>query len=244
MRPKMRLAHCSDIHLDNDYYGGERNTDRRDRYREVFSRLLDQLTAQRPDLLLLAGDLFDSNRASEGTILWAMDRLAALPFQVVMIPGNHDCLVEDGIYRRHDFDQIGNLHLIADEAGEHLELDDLPVAVWGRGMQDHCHANQPLLGAPRARAEDRWLLGLGHGIYVPAGETTLHASPIRAEEIAGAGFDYLALGHHHGLMDVSVGSQLAFYSGAPTRMADKQGTYVTVDLDDRDQCRVEIHELY
>lgn len=243
MRPARRVVHCSDVHLDNDYYGGERNLDRRDYYRAVFGRLLDQIRTESPDLMLLAGDLFDSNRASEGTVQWAMRALESLPFPVVMIPGNHDCLAENAVFRRFDFNQLPNVDLITAEQGAVVDLDTLGVAVWGRGMVEHSPDNRPLEGPPVARTEGLWYLGLGHGIYVEAGRETLHSSPIHAEQIADAPFDYLALGHHHGVMDVSAGRAPAFYSGAPTPIVDDRGTYVVVDLDDERGTVATVREL-
>lgn len=243
MRPARRIVHCSDIHLDNDYYGGERNLDRRDYYRGVFARLLDQARQERPDLMLLAGDLFDTNRASEGTIQWAMGMLEALPFPVVMIPGNHDCLAENAIYRRFDFNALRNVDLIMAAGGELIQLESLGVTVWGRGMVDHSPDNRPLEAMPTTPANGLWRLGLGHGIYVEPGRETIHSSPIHAEQIEAAPFDYLALGHHHGAMDVSREGSLATYSGAPTPVVDDRGTYVLVELDDARGSAALIREL-
>ena len=95
MRPTLKLAHCSDIHLDYDYYGGDRNLSKHEYYRDLFGKLLTDISAASPDAMLLAGDLFDHNRAAEPTIGWAMEMLGKLDFPVVMIPGNHDCLVDN-----------------------------------------------------------------------------------------------------------------------------------------------------
>ena len=102
-RAPLRIAHASDIHLDTDYFGGEEDLTSRDYCRGVFLALLEGIEKQAPQLLMLPGDLFDSNRASRDTIEWAMELLSALPWPVVMIPGNHDCLEPGGFFHRHDF---------------------------------------------------------------------------------------------------------------------------------------------
>lgn len=132
MHRALRLAHCSDIHLDSDYYGGDWNRARHDRDRALFDGLLEAICAGRPDLLLLAGDLFDHNRATVDTVEWACERLANLPFPVVMIPGNHDCLAENAVYHRHDFAAAG-LHLLLDPAGQTLTLPELGWPCGGGG---------------------------------------------------------------------------------------------------------------
>ncbi len=229
MRRALRLAHCSDIHLDSDYYGGDWNRDRRDRDRDVFVGLLDAIVAQRPDLMLLAGDLFDHNRASVDTIEWACERLAGLPFPVAMIPGNHDCLAENAIYHRHDFAAAG-LHLLLDPAGQTLILDALDVALWGRGVVDHHPGHRPLADLPQRTRSDLWQIGLAHGVHVPAGSESRNSSPIHAHEIESAGFDYLALGHIHCARDVSAGTTTAWYSGAPHPVLGEPGSFLCVEL--------------
>ena len=155
MHRPLRLAHCSDIHLDSDYFGGDWNRSRRDRDRAQFDALLAVIGDQQPDLMLLAGDLFDHNRASAETIEWACDRLASLPFPVAMIPGNHDCLAENAIYHRHDFAAAG-LHLLLDPDGETVTLDALGVVVWGRGLIDHHPGHRPLADPPALRSRSTW----------------------------------------------------------------------------------------
>ncbi|MCG3188072.1 MAG: 3',5'-cyclic adenosine monophosphate phosphodiesterase CpdA [Rhodocyclaceae bacterium] len=242
MRPKIRLAHASDIHLDTDYYGGEHRLDRRDRCRRVFRLLLDEVIAQTPDALLIAGDLFDSNRASDDTILWAMEALGGLPFPVLMIPGNHDCLEGNGIYRRHDFNRIANVQMIMTAEGETVELPELKLSAWGKGMVVHSPAFSPLADMPPVR-EGWWNLALGHGIYVDGAHHSYRSSQIRSEQIGTSGRDYIALGHHHGLQDVSDAETAACYSGSPEPVADDAGTFVTVDLEHGVDTRVLIHRI-
>ena len=55
------------------------------------------------------------------------------------------------------------------------------------------------------------------------------SSPIFAEEIRDAGWDYFALGHHHSRTDVTQGRVSAHYAGAPT--LDGQSAVLRVDLD-------------
>lgn len=230
MRPKLRLAHASDIHLDTDYHGGDEHLDRRDRCRQVFRTLLDRVVEHRPDVLLLAGDLFDSNCASDDTVLWAMAALGSLPFSVLMIPGNHDCLEPGSVYRRHDFDRIANVRLLADPQGASVELPALRISAWGKGMVEHTPAFNPLADMPPAR-EGWWNLALGHGIFVDDSYHSHRSSPIRLDQIGTSGRDYVALGHHHGLQDVSHAGTTAYYCGSPEALSPHSGNFLTVDLE-------------
>ena len=145
-KPTLRIAHASDVHLDTDYFGGEANLSARDFYRGVFRALLDHVISHEPQLFLLPGDLFDSNRASEGTVEWCMQALAELPFPVVMIPGNHDCLAPGGIFQQYDFSKVPNVEMLLAPEGELRELPGLGAVVWGKGMVEHEPEYSPLQG--------------------------------------------------------------------------------------------------
>jgi DNA repair exonuclease SbcCD nuclease subunit len=227
MTETLRIAHCSDIHLDPESRG---DNARNGRQRAAFATALQAMAAHRPDLLLLAGDLFDSNAASAETIRWAMEALGALPFPVIMIPGNHDCMEEGAIYRWHDFNRIPNVRLLAAEQGEIARLPDLGVAAWGRGMVEHTPDYQPLAGRPGRPNGCRWYLGLAHGLFVPHGGDTHRSSPIHIAEIESADCDYLALGHHHAAMELVSDKATAAYSGSPTDSIGRGATYVIAEL--------------
>ena len=126
----LQLAHLSDIHLD-----GDPQKDSGVHLR--FLNALEHAVSDAPDFLLLVGDLFESNRVSEACIDWAMRTLESQPCPVVMIPGNHDCLDAEAIFKRFDFNQIQNVVILSNPDGQvHLDADR-DVAFWGRGMVDH-----------------------------------------------------------------------------------------------------------
>lgn len=243
MRPTLKLAHCSDIHLDYDYYGGDRNLSKHEYYRDLFGKLLTDISAASPDVMLLAGDLFDHNRAAEPTIGWAMEMLGKLDFPVVMIPGNHDCLVDNAIYLRHDFNQIPNVTLLDEIHGQTVELAELKLAVWGKGMRDHTPDNQPLKGTPTGLNGGNWHVGMGHGIPVATGVDCINSSPIHEAQIESSEFNYLALGHLHAVRDVSTATSSAFFCGAPSPVMDECGTWLMTTLEENKPTQVEVVEL-
>lgn len=79
-----RIAHLGDIHVADR---------RRPEYAEVFSKLYECLKEDKPDVIVVAGDVFDNKmRASANNIADVLSFLASLVriAPVVMIPGNHD----------------------------------------------------------------------------------------------------------------------------------------------------------
>ena len=235
-RTARRLVHCSDIHLDDSHAGGLQ-------LRARFELTLTSAAGYAPDVLIIAGDLFDTNRVPDLTVEWAMQTLAEQPYPVVMIPGNHDCMQPQGIFSRFDFDQISNIAMLSAADGELRVLADLQLAFWGRGMVDHCPEYKPLDGAPVRPTDSDWYIGVGHGIYVPTGAETHRSSPVLASAIAQSPFDYLALGHHHAALEVHEDGVLAAYSGSPTDSIGRGATLAVVDLQPDRASSVAIHAV-
>lgn len=236
MTDRLRIVHCSDIHLDGDIgYRSDAVP-----IRDLFETALAAMRAHEPDLMLLAGDLFDSNRAKPDTIAWAMEVLATQELPIFMIPGNHDCLNEVSLYHRHDFSELPNLHFLDAAEGDIAHHDPLGVAVWGKGMPDHTPDYRPLAGCPPRPEGCRWYLGMGHGLYVADGEVTDRSSPIARADIEASPFDYLALGHHHAAMAVTTETTLAAYSGSPTDDIGAGATYALVELAEGEEPRLDI----
>jgi len=246
-RRPLSILHTADVHLDSDAYGDARErAAHREREHRLFSRIVDRALADQVDLVIVAGDLFDHNRASDETIAFVRRELDRLRQPVVILPGNHDCLTTNAIYDRHDFTAGAfHVHVIRRLDGELLELPELDAVVWGRGMESHEPAFQPLAGIP-TRDDTRWSIALGHGFFYEERQRPDRSSPIFAEDIRDTGWDYLALGHHHARMDVSQGRVAAHYAGAPWiewRDADPVGTVLRVDFSLEHGTRVEPRPL-
>src|SRR6185312_14268114 len=94
----VKLAHLADLHLGFRQF--DRQTPRGGNQREAdvaeaFRRAVDDLLVQRPDLIVLAGDIFHSVRPTNPAILYLFQQLhrlrAGLPdAPIVMIAGEHD----------------------------------------------------------------------------------------------------------------------------------------------------------
>ena len=225
-RRPLRVLHTADVHLGSDAYGSPQDqAAHRDRERRVLERIVDCALADQVDLVLIAGDLFENHRVPDDTIAFARAALSRLRQPVVILPGNHDCLHANAIYDRHDFAAgARHVHVIRALDGESVAFPELDAVVWGRAMTEHEPSFRPLAHLP-AR-DDRWSLAMGHGFFYEARERPERSSPIFADEIAGAGWDYFALGHHHLRTNVSQGDVAAYYAGAP-------GDVLRIDFSDR-----------
>jgi len=211
----LRIIHTGDVHLESDTFTtGKDPAEVRQKLRRAFSNVIDLAICERADLLLIAGDLFDSSRVSEEAIDFALAEIERASMRVVAIPGNHDPHDDTSVLAAMERRKLPpNLHLILSLEGQTLEFADLQTRIWARAMREHSADYRPLQGLSPARS-GWWNIALAHGLFVEE-DDGLRASPITPAEIAASGYDYVALGHVHVFRELSQGSTCAAYCGAP-----------------------------
>ena len=109
----LRLVHTADVHLGARHTDlGDQATAQRERQFGAFRATVDLALAEKVDLFLIAGDLFDSNtqpRRSVERVAAELKRLADAPIRTVIIPGTHDVYDRASIYRANDLTAIAGL---------------------------------------------------------------------------------------------------------------------------------------
>jgi DNA repair protein SbcD/Mre11 len=169
------------------------------------------------DVVLIAGDLFDSDVIPGETVAYVVDKLRQLDRPTVVIAGNHDPLAGRSIYSRVSLQEAGgHIMFAAGQLGETFVLPQLSLAVWAKSITVHNRENNPLSGY-RRYGNDYWNVAVVHGHFEKRGENSGRSSPISEDEIASMSCDYVAMGHVHRFFDVSQPGVRACYSGTPCR---------------------------
>ncbi|MEX2178214.1 MAG: metallophosphoesterase [Gemmatimonadaceae bacterium] len=211
----MRLVHLADLHLGYRQYQRLTPTGINQREWDValtFKRAIDQVIALRPDLVLVAGDVFHSSRPTNAAILHAYRQFARLRTElpdagIVMVAGDHDTprTAESGSIMGL-FEQIG-VHVAYGESRRFAFPDrDLAVLAVPEGPV-------PQL-VPDAGAATNVLLMHAHvRDVVPQYYAELdRASVVVSRSDLGLGqWSYVALGHYHVHSRVA---DNAFYAGS------------------------------
>jgi DNA repair protein SbcD/Mre11 len=222
----VRIAHLADLHLG--YRAYHRMTPRGVNVREddvaqAFRRVVARVVELRPDLVLVAGDVFHTVRPSNTAIADAFrqfcvltERLPGVP--VVMIAGNHDSP------RSSDtgniltlFREIDDVHVVCDECRS-VRLPSLDTAVVCL-PHTALFGDQPAAMEPVAGVKHNLLMLHGTVRGVEADEklritTEYGGAEVDDTRIGPERWDYVALGHYH------VVTQLApnmFYAGGIER---------------------------
>jgi DNA repair protein SbcD/Mre11 len=220
------LAHLADLHLGYRAYHrvapGGLNVRERDVAR-AFRAALDEIIALRPDLVLVAGDVFHSVRPPNAAIAEAFHQFARLRAElpdvpVVVISGNHDAprSVESGSILR----LLGEIPgVVVVEGGARR------VRVGTAGVSVLCVPHGALARGesvsrePDATAQVNLLLlhGTVTGGAVEAGLRFLGeygGAEVDLEQLAPERWDYVALGHYHIVTELASN---VWYAGALER---------------------------
>jgi len=208
------VVHSSDLHVDHDYtarlHGGDGAAG--------LACVLDAARALSADVVILAGDTFDSHRVPDSLIERAATVIAGAALPVVVLPGNHDPAIGTAVYRGSALAAVSNLHVLGVTHEDAVVFPDFSLEIWGRAHRDY----DDMIPFETARRpwprRTRWQIAMGHGHYEPAVDRSVGPRPswlISDAEIAATGADYVALGHWNRAVRVGNGTVPAYYSGSP-----------------------------
>src|SRR3990172_6784718 len=186
------LVHSSDLHLSADpIFGSSCSSNEL----SVLQEVLAAAAAARADLLILAGNTFDNNRQPSQLLDRAARTMGEFGAPIVILPGNHDPLTPDSVYRRAELGTGSNLCVLGVTGDEGGGFSRLGGGGWGRAHMNYSDMS-PLCN-PRPRST-RWQLAAAHGHYLEGPDEPGRLLPswlIRREDLIAAGADYVALGH-------------------------------------------------
>ena len=216
----VRFIHGADFHLDSPFSGlpPQQAAQRRGEQRELLDRLAGLARERQAQLVLLSGDLLDSQQVYAETAQALSRCLGSIPCPVFISPGNHDCLVPGSVYSTLDWPD--NVHIFSSDAMERVDLPELNCTVYGRAFLEPRQDRSPLAGF-RAEEDGTFRLGCLHGDTAPNSPY----GTLTREEIAASGLHYLALGHIHQSSGLQrAGETFWAYPGCPEgRGFDERG---------------------
>jgi len=187
----LKLLHAADLHLDSpfDALSGDRAAERRREQRELLSKIAETAEKYAVDMVLLSGDLLDSDSAFAETGEELCRTLGGMSCPVFIAPGNHDYYSAASPYAKLAFPK--NVHIFKENRITAFELPELGARVYGAAFTDKY--SLPLLDDFTAEADGLFNIMCIHGEINPASRYNAISEP----DIVRSGLDYLALGHIH-----------------------------------------------
>jgi exonuclease SbcD len=238
----LKLLHTADVHLGAGFgFLGRRGHEHRAQLKSTFSRVVDLALTSQVDVLLIAGDLFDSANPHPGTVgevIYQLERIDSEGIWTIIAPGTHDRLRPGGAYDNKEFSNLARLHIFRESEMTPFVLDGLGLTVYGRATFQE---GEDVLQGFHAPEDSRWRVGLLHASFIVPGKVERDEMLVSGESISGSGMHYLALGHWHSMADYSQGGVLAYYSGPPEPLEmgrGDEGKVLLVEFEDESPVQV------
>ena len=211
----MKLVQFADIHLGFRQYQRQTPTGINQREADValsMRRAIDKVIELKPDLVLLAGDVFHAVRPSNPAILHAFQQFARLremlpSAHVVMVAGNHDTprTAETGCILRL-FAELGIT--VVDKEAKRITIHEHDLSILA--VPDL--AQPPFDPDPNAKYNILLVHAEIIGVLPRVGrELDRRPLGITLKELGAERWDYVALGHYHVYKEIAPN---AYYSGA------------------------------
>jgi exonuclease SbcD len=234
----MKFLHMSDLHIGKTVNGFPMAEEQR----HVFGQIIGYIRSEKPDAVLMAGDIYD--RAAPGTEAVRLfddllTEIAECGVTLLLISGNHDsperlnyasrllseqniriCGVFDGALQSVTLrDAIGNVHF---RLLPFIKPSTVRGMFGGREIESHADAVSAVLESADIDFSERNVL-ISHQFYTASGVAPIRSEseidPVGGLDAIDAGvlsrFDYVALGHLHGAQNV--GGRKIRYAGSPLK---------------------------
>jgi len=243
----LKIVHLADTHLGFSAYRkitkdglNQREVDIYDAFRKAVDKILEI----KPDLIIHAGDLFDSVRPNNRAIKFALNQLLRISknnIPMILIAGNHETpkLSETG-HIFSIFEHIENVYPIYNEYRRiYLDLKGKKVSIFCvpqfKNKDEFNDALNKLKMDSSKKGDEDYKILTAHvgtvGLYeFRMNEFNEQLIPMG---ILKSDFDYIALGHFHRFVKIF---DNAFYSGSTERFsfteANEKKGFVEVILED------------
>ena len=213
----VKVLHAADFHLDSAFGAlpEEKARLRRRESRGIPARLVEWANDHGAQLMLLAGDLFDSDNLYGQTAQELADALGRFRGRVFIAPGNHDFYAAHGPWDAAAWPE--NVHMFTSGRPVCVDEPELGCAVWGAAFTAAEEADGSALTAVRCPDDGRTHLMV---LHADLSAPDSRYRPITPAQIGETGLSYLALGHTHAFSGVLHAGRTTFaYPGCPEAFA-------------------------
>ncbi len=185
----LKIIHAADFHIGAkfEFLPSDRATKAVNLQLSALEALVDYAASSAADVMLLAGDLFDTPevRPQISTAVFAI--LGKCPCPIFLSPGNHDYYHAGSPYATQPLPH--NLHVFTERTLTPVELDDGKTVIWGAAFQD----SKAMISLEAPLDPSRVNICLMHGELGGTGGYNSFSE----SSVIGSHFDYIALGHNH-----------------------------------------------
>lgn len=205
----VKILHCADLHIGaTTSFLGERAESRRFETLITFERIINTAKKNGVNILLIAGDLFNSNNIENVFFERVFECFEQIPeIKIVFAAGNHDSLNADSPFKKYTLPE--NLYVL-NTYDDCIEFSELGVRVYGKSFKEvYMHGSEQF----KIKPNDKFInIMCIHGEL--KSDLNSNYNAITPDFIKSSGMDYIALGHVHKRTDIAkIGNTYFSYCG-------------------------------
>ncbi|MGK4008051.1 DNA repair exonuclease [Sorangium sp. So ce1036] len=238
MLSSTRFLHTADwqLGLRVNYISGDAGAVVRNERFATLRRIGAVAHESQAEFVIVAGDVFEHHGLRPETLRRSFDAMAEIPVPVYLLPGNHDPLTPDALYRSELWAREcpRNVHVL--DSKNPVVVRQGVVLLGCPLLERHTLGDTTEHLTPELGPTDHVRIGVAHGgikefleQLVDPDEPIRNAIPV--DRAARGRLDYLALGDWHGVLPID---ERTWYSGTPeaTRFKEKDpGKVLVVEID-------------
>ena len=207
--PSVKIIHCADLHIGaTESFLSAKSQSRRQETLITFEKIMEAAVKSETDIVLIAGDLLDSNAIESGFF----DRIIAAVkcaqnVKVVFAAGNHDPLCADSPFL--SCDKPKNLFILPTEYS-YFEFPELKTRVYGKSFGSIYEKGVSVF--PLDTDSEFINIMCLHGDL--RSDLNSDYNSVTESFISNSGMDYIALGHIHKRSEIQKAGHTRYaYSG-------------------------------
>jgi DNA repair protein SbcD/Mre11 len=223
----IRFFHVADLHLDSPFKGITSMPEHqlktlRDSTFNAFQTLIQSAVHEKPDFLLIVGDIYDGEDRSlraQHKFQQGMEELNNHQIPVFICHGNHDHL--GGKWTR--FQLPSNVHVFQKKTEQvHIRIQQQDVYISGFSYKER-HVKESMISSySEANNNDAIHIGMLHGSL--AGDKTHDVyAPFTKDELISKNYDYWALGHIHKRQVLHMEPPIVYSGNIQSRHRNEKG---------------------
>ncbi len=209
----LRFLHCSDIHLDTPFAGlpAEKSEERRRALRNSFMKMMQYVRDSKLDAVLISGDLFDIEFATNTTAEVLIREFANCPdTHFIIAPGKNDHYNGNPLYTSGRLPE--NCHVFSSDKLSRFDFADSNVTVYGWAFMDEQMNENPIKDR---HVDDGSRVNLVCAYADLDGKEDSGRCPVSLADLKRFGADYYAFGsRHEATRFSSAGGSKYAYSGS------------------------------
>ena len=211
---QIKVLHIGDVHLDTPYVDlpPEKSDERRRGLRATFMKMMDYVRNAGIDYVLISGDLFDLDCATNTTAELLVREFRNCPdTRFIIAPGKADKYLGNPVYESGRLPS--NCFVFSNDELSRFDFEEDRLTVYGWAFVSDSFVENPLYDK---KVDDTSKINLVCGYATLDAEIGSNSCPIATSDLKTFGADYYAFGSRHdGGEFKNNGDSLYGYPGAP-----------------------------